>query len=91
MFPWAMFPRQATPVTVEIIFRIKKDKKTKNNPRTAKVKVLRAPSTALASPPENNNWYPAKIIINKATVPASPMAQKITLKIKGKMQSSVAT
>ncbi len=55
----------------------------------ANVKVFLAPSTVFASPPENISWYPAKIIMKSEMVPAIPMAQRITLAIKGKMQPKV--
>jgi hypothetical protein len=74
-----------------IMLRIRKERKTKNSPRMAKVKVFLAPSTVFASPPENISWYPAKIIINREMVPAIPMAQRMTLAIKGKMQLRVRT
>jgi len=86
-----MSPKQATPVKEPITLIIRKERKTSTSPIMAKVKVLRAPSTALESPPENSSWYPAKIIINRATVPASPIAQVIRLAIIGKIQSKVAT
>ena len=55
----------------------------------ANVKVFLAPSTAFASPPENNSWYPERIIMKSATVPANPTAQRITLATSGKMQLRV--
>lgn len=82
---------QATPVISPMVFTIKKERKIKNRPITAKTKVCLADSSFFASPPEVMYLMPAIIIKITATDPASISAQKIRVAIKGKTQLSVAT
>lgn len=59
-----------TPVASAIRFITKKEPKTTARPSIAYVRVFRAPSSCLGSPPEVIYLKPEMIIKNKATMPA---------------------
>ena len=82
---------QPTPVVFAMKFIIAKERSMTSKPTIAHVRVLRAPSVCLGSPPEKTNLNPEIIIRTRANIPAPTRSQKMTLPTIIGTQASVAT